>query len=269
MEKESIKRCIDLTQEVMIRHFHGDDDFVINMLHKNCIWIGSCANEFYQGKDKIAEVLKQETLNLPLVELSAMEYMCASHDNHDCIVTGRHMGQTSFESGEIYRDMQRVTFVWKKIGDEFFIMHMHVSNPMNNVQNGEIFPHEIGRYTKEYFNMLVINDVKKMGTITIKDQRNRFHIVKVKDIVYCEAFNMNCIIHLRKNDIFGRVTLLELENMLEEKNAGMFKRVHKSYLVNKYFVESLERYEITVRGDVRIPVSKERYCDIREWLHGK
>lgn len=268
MDKESIDKCLALSQEVMIRHFQGDSEFAISLLHKNCIWIGSCASEFYQGKKDIAEVLRKFAGTLPPVELYAFEYMCVSHDTHDCTITGRHLGQTSSESGEIYRDMQRVTFVWKKIKNEFFIMHMHVSNPMNNLQKEEIFPHNVGRYTKEYFNMLVSKEIEKNGTITIKDQQNRFHIIHIGDITYFEAFNMNCIIHLKNDeDVFGRVTLQEIQRMISEKNSDMFMRVHKSYLVNKYHTQSLKRYELILSGDVRIPVSQGHYGEVRSWLH--
>lgn len=267
MKKEDISRCIKLSEEVMIRHFEGDSEFAISLLHKNCIWIGSCASEFYQGKETITKVLRSCSGTLPEIKLTSFEYMCASHDTHECVITGRHVGQTVKESGEIYRDMQRVTFVWKKIEGEFQILHMHVSNPMNNLKEDEIFPHNLGTYTKEYFNMMVISDIKKIGQITVKDQLNRHHIIKIKDITYCEAFDMNCIIHLENNDIFARTPLLEIESMICGKNENMFKRVHKSYLVNKYKVKSLERYTIALQEDVELPVSKERYSEIRQWLH--
>ena len=267
MKKEDISKCIKLTQEAMTRHFKGDDDFVIGYLHNNCIWIGSCAEEYYQGKNDIARVLKQESEELPEIELTSFEYLCASHDTHSCVITGRHIGQTTRESGEIYRDMQRITFVWKKTREKLALMHIHVSNPMNNLQEGEIFPHKIGSYTKEYFNLLVSNDIKKTGRITVKDQLNRHHVIKINDISYIEAFDMKCIIHMVNNDIFARVPLLEIEAMLEEKNLNIFKRIHKSYLINKYYVRSLERYAITLQGDIELPVSKDRYNLIRDWLH--
>ena len=267
MKKQLISTCIELTKEVMIRHYQKDDDFVIKYLHKNCIWIGSCAEEFYQGNDIIACVLKKEAHQLPDIELTSFDYICTSHDTHECVITGRHIGLTTNSSGEIYRDMQRVTFVWKKIKEELSIMHIHVSNPINNLQEGEIFPHKIGKFTKGYIEMLVNQDIKKNGTITIKDHTNQYHIVKINEIVYCEAFDMNCIIHLMKNNIFARITLLDLEQKLNDKNSDMFKRVHKSYLVNRYYALSLSRYELILQSEAKVPVSQERYNAVRDWLN--
>lgn len=268
MKKEEISYCIELTKEIMIRHYQKDDDFAIRYLHKNCIWIGSCAEEFYEGKQTIGEVLKKEAKELPDIELTAFDYVCVSNDIHECVITGRHTGYTTNASGEIYRDVQRVTFVWKKLKDELRIMHIHVSNPMNNLQDGEIFPHRIGKYTKGYFEMLINRDIKKNGSITIKDQKNRYHVINIQDIIYCEAFDMNCIIHLAKNDVFGRITLLDFEQKLNEKNKDMFKRAHKSYLVNRYHTLSLSRYELMLENEIRVPVSQGRYNEIRDWLHG-
>lgn len=267
MKKEDIKECIRLTEDVMIRHFQGDSEFAISLMHKNCIWIGSCASEFYQGKEEIVKVLRAFAGTLPTITLTSQEYMCASHDTHECVITGRHIGQTTRYSGEIYRDMQRITFVWKKTREGLQIMHIHVSNPMNNLKDDEIFPHQIGTYTKEYFNLLVSNDIKKTGKITVKDQLNRHHVIKIGDISYIEAFDMKCIIHLEDNDIFARIPLLEIEALIKKKNNNLFKRIHKSYLINKYHVKSLERYTITLQRDVELPVSKERYGEIRDWLH--
>ena len=139
---------------------------------------------------------------------------------------------------------------------------------MNNLQKGEIFPHKIGRYTKRYVEMLVNQEIAKNGTITVKDQKNHYHVIQINDIIYCEAFDMNCIIHLAKNDVFGRITLLDFEQRLNEKNKDMFKRVHKSYLVNRYHALSLSRYELTLQNRIRVPVSQERFNEVKEWLNG-
>ncbi|QSI25382.1 regulator [Erysipelotrichaceae bacterium 66202529] len=265
MKKEQINSCIELTKEIMNRHYQGNLAFVAEQLHKNCMWIGSNADEFYQGKDSIIAVLKRDAEKLPHIQLTSQEYMCASHDTHECIIMGRYIGVTSAASGEIYRDMQRVTFVWKEEKGKLSVIHMHVSNPLNNVVKGEAFPNQLASYTKEYLDMLVNREVEKKGTITVKDQQNRYHVVQVSDILYCEAFNMNSILHM-KNDIFARITLVELEEQLKEKGNGMFCRIHKSYLVNRYHVLSLKRYELTIRGNHHVPVSKQHYNEIREWV---
>ena len=50
MKKEQINSCIELTKEIMNRHYQGNLAFVAEQLHKNCMWIGSNADEFIRGR---------------------------------------------------------------------------------------------------------------------------------------------------------------------------------------------------------------------------
>ncbi len=55
---------------------------------------------------------------------------------------------------------------------------------------------------------------------------------------------------------FKYMTLNDFE---EELNSSFFCRVHQSYLVNIRYVELVRRYELTLLGDITIPISKSRY----------
>lgn len=109
--------------------------------------------------------------------------------------------------------------------------------------------------------------LRKMGLLPLRIRRT--DTISSISMTSCtdEAFDMNCIIHLAKNDVFGRITLLDFEQKLTEKNKDMFKRVHKSYLVNRYHTKSLARYELMLEHEIRVPVSQERYNDVRDWLN--
>lgn len=267
MKKEQIDRCIDLTKKLMERYYHGNIDFVIEHLHQNCLWIGARADEFFHGKEKIANILKRDADGLPDIYLNSQHYFCASHDTHTCVVSGSYIGIIDPECGEILREMQRVSFVWKEEKDQLLIIHMHVSNPLHIIEENESFPHAIGKYTKDYLDMLIARDVDRNAVIHIKDSKNVYHSIPIDTIIYCESFDRNTIIHTKEDDVFGRIQLQELEKLLLEKNDTMFKRVHKSYLLNKYYVETIHRYEAKMRGsNDHISLSQEHYAEIKDWI---
>ena len=266
MKKELIDRCMELTREMMEHYFHGDIGFVSDHLHRNCLWIGARADEFYQGKSNILNILRQDQPNLPDIHLTSQHYLCAVHDTHTCTIAGSYIGITSPDSGEIFRQMQRVSFVWKDKKEQLSIIHMHVSNPLNILEEGENFPHAVGRYTKDYLDMLISRDVEKNDSITVKDQKNIHHVINISKIIYCESFDRNTIIHTEHGDIFGRIQLQEIQQQLIKMNPVMFKRVHKSFLINKYYATSIQRYEIKLHEGYRISVSQERYTEIYDWL---
>ncbi|MFR7591077.1 MAG: LytTR family transcriptional regulator DNA-binding domain-containing protein [Longibaculum sp.] len=266
MKKELIDKCMQLTSETMERYFHGDVKFVADHLHRNCLWIGARADELYQGKTEIMSVLNKDQPHLPDISLTAQHYFCAVHDTHSCTIAGSYIGVTNPDTGEIFRQMQRLTFVWKEERGELLIIHMHVSNPLDILEEGENFPHAVGRYTKEYLDMLISRHVEKNDVITVKDQKNIHHVINISSILYCESFDRNTIIHTENGDVFGRIQLQEIEQILVSMNPVMFKRVHKSFLINKYYTNSIRRYEVKLRGGCRVPLSQERYIDIYEWL---
>jgi len=61
--------------------------------------------------------------------------------------------------------------------------------------------------------------------------------------------------------------LLDVEKKIMTINDKMIIRVHKSYAVNKYYIDSIQRYEMKLAGEYRIPISKQKYLDVLEKLH--
>ncbi len=79
-------------------------------------------------------------------------------------------------------------------------------------------------------------------SIIIPDSRKGNQVLRIRDIVYCEADGITTDIFSLHKDKLERVTasrtLGELENDLPRK---MFCRTHHSYLVNMYHIERYER----------------------------
>ena len=91
----------------------------------------------------------------------------------------------------------------------------------------------------------------------------RFH---ADEATYLEVFNHTLVVHLKG----GRE---ERANVSLSKAAGLlpgdrFIQCHRSYLVNLAEVRSLVRYELTLSDGVKVPVSKQRYQEVRAALEG-
>lgn len=269
MLKTKISECMALTDRIMTDHFQFHHDILYQHLDENCLWIGSCDSEYYMGRDKIVEILNQEQDDLPRITLILKEFHCVSQDRNSCTIVGRYVGVTDEASGEIFSDRQRVTFCWKEQNGKLMLMHMHVSNPLQIVQENEIFPHEISKYTGEYMERLIAERTKQMGSIYVKDTSNVNHRVQIGKIIYLEAFNNETLIHTSDGDIFARMQMSTLEKCANEEDANTIIRVHKSFCVNKYHVENIQRYELKLHGGHSIPVSRTNYQEIKEKLQLK
>ena len=145
MLKKKTEECIALTDKIMTEHYRGNDDLLHTYIGENCLWIGSCDSEYYAGRTKILEVLDEWLGDLPLITLFSKSFECVTQDRNSCTIVGQYVGATDESSGEIFSDKQRVTFCWKEQKEGLRIEHMHISNPLKNLQEEEVFPHAVGK----------------------------------------------------------------------------------------------------------------------------
>ena len=61
---------------------------------------------------------------------------------------------------------------------------------------------------------------------------------------------------MNEERIFSRNSITEIE---QEVDPVEFCRCHQSFLVNLEHVEAIRRYELTLKGNRKVPVSKLRY----------
>lgn len=97
---------------------------------------------------------------------------------------------------------------------------------------------------------------------------DNIHLVKLNDIVYCEADDNYTIFHLlNKKTILISATLKEYDEMLTE--FGFF-RAHKSYLINLVHIERFEKAEggaVILANEIKLPVASRKKEQLMEMLH--
>lgn len=112
-----------------------------------------------------------------------------------------------------------------------------------------------------------------LGYCIEKLQQKKILMVKMKDgcmrkirmdrLAYIEICGRNTILIEEGHKWESLSSIRELE---EELPAETFCRCHQSFLVNLDRVESIQRYELTLQGGLRVPVSKSKYNETRERL---
>ena len=87
--------------------------------------------------------------------------------------------------------------------------------------------------------------------------------IKAADILYAETFRGHVLIHCVYGDVECFQTMASLEALLEKEG---FFRCHSAYLINLSKVEKLKTKDLSLKGDVVIPVSKHRRRQLVETL---
>ena len=85
---------------------------------------------------------------------------------------------------------------------------------------------------------------KKVERIIIPSSGTKV-VVSIKDIIYIEVSNHMLIYHTLKGDFTTRGTLRDIEKELAKYS---FSLCNACYLVNLYYVERIDGYDVTVKG---------------------
>ena len=97
--------------------------------------------------------------------------------------------------------------------------------------------------------------------LTIRDAYKDI-VIPMKSIIYGKASNNYVEIYSSKKRWVVRSTLL---NLLEQLPQDKFIQVHRSYFVNKSFVESVTASKIVINGEI-IPVSKGFEIQVKTFI---
>ncbi|MFR0874588.1 MAG: hypothetical protein ACLSHC_08270 [Bilophila wadsworthia] len=114
---------IELTHEIMYRHYRRDEDFVYAQMAEGVTWIGPSRAQYTTGVDKLRELLQIEQLVTFTMEQET--YQVAYEDEHSCLIFGCCTVTSDEETGLFIRTLQRVSFFYRLIGDRLHVVHMH------------------------------------------------------------------------------------------------------------------------------------------------
>lgn len=88
------------------------------------------------------------------------------------------------------------------------------------------------------------NKTESSGSFVITSERKQVRLEE-RNVVYIESLSDYVKIHLKEaTPLISKATI----SSLEEKLSSDFVRIHRSYLVNKYFVESFNNEKLRIAG---------------------
>lgn len=119
--------------------------------------------------------------------------------------------------------------------------------------------------TNESIDIAHKNFVQKRTDRITLSANDGYHVVWVKDIIYCSASGNYTTFHLVNNkQIVISKILKEYESMLP---ANMFLRVHQSYLVNMNYIEKFTKDQIIVlQNGAEVMVASRKKDEVIQWL---
>ena len=107
-----------------------------------------------------------------------------------------------------------------------------------------------------------INATAPFSSIILEHGKRSYRIA-IQNIIFIRAEGVYCELYFcNQKRIVQRISLNELQQQLPSTK---FIRVHRSFMVNRSWVESWTKGELTI-GKHRIPISRAKWAEVVQWL---
>lgn len=119
----------------------------------------------------------------------------------------------------------------------------------------------------EAINKIVNKQPDEKSRVVVKDG-STIQIIPTSDILFFEAYDDYVKIHTKEKYYLKKKTLSYYEQTLNSKD---FLRIHRSYILNVNYltkIDSFEKnsYRATLTNQVKIPISRNSYAQLKEVL---
>lgn len=98
--------------------------------------------------------------------------------------------------------------------------------------------------------------------LVFPDVNGPIRFVSLNEILWVGARRKHTIIHTVSGDYEASIGLSEVERSL----GSGFVRVHRSFIVNPSYVSLIERREVVMTDDTRVPVPEKRHAEVASKL---
>lgn len=191
------RRGIELTHEIMQRHYRRDGDFVRGQMAESVTWIGPLRTQYATGADNVMAILKvEEDITF---SMEGEVYQVAYEDDASCLVFGRYTVTSDKETGLFIRTQQRASFYYRLSGGGLKIVHMHLSHPYEFVDQDEVFPFRYGKDAFDYIQQT--HQMAFTDSLTELGNRNAYETVCVNMAHDFDSVRSLCLMLFDLNDM--------------------------------------------------------------------
>lgn len=225
------------------------------------LWLGPAERQQMQGKKNLIRAWAAEEHNLTFT-MGNIRALCISPHAHVKEVLLHYDVYTHYPSGNTALHDQRLHYTWRdrrvKTADGWEsrpeIVLLHISNLWKYDSRDAIYP--------VHNEDMAVSESERY--VTVKASDLSVHRIAANYILYIETVKRSAKlrIHLRNDTLDANGTLPEFE----EKNPGLFLRIHSGYLVNPVHVREIRRFSVTLSDGTKLPVPEKKYTQIKRQL---
>ncbi len=268
MPKKYSKNTKDLNQLLVEKsglvfhlYFDRDIDGFVKLLDPEFVWIGSYEFQYTKGIEQFLKITKEEQNEIS-AQVFDEEYNILFHGKDLWIVHGCFSAAAWKDETTYLYTRQRATFVWKYTEQDFKLLHLHCTMARDvplegNIQN----PKKEHKRWFEYMQNVEKQKNSFQNRLMLKDINGNIHYIAPSEVIYIHINYRIATVYTVNGFFDVRQTLSQLFEKLP-----FLMQIHKSWLVNPLYITEIRRYYALTSNNVKIPIGKSRYNDIRSSL---
>lgn len=153
MGKKTLKDIETFASEILTRYFcENDVEFLISTFAEDIIWLGAGEKQKAEGREAVAACFRLGQEDLAPCEMTEEIYESMELGAGFYLCEGISLLQSKAGMDIFIRIQQRITFIFREVGDCLETVHIHNSVPYSAIQDDELFP---ANAAKEAYEKLV------------------------------------------------------------------------------------------------------------------
>lgn len=226
---EAVKQ---LASTILHKHYcENDIEYIIGIFAPDITWIGAGDGQHLDSYDEIVEFFRQCKGAIPSCRIWGEEYHATKLSSELYLCDGEAWIATDAKDGLLVKVHQRFSFVFRKTDTKLECVHIHCSNPYQEMTAEELFPDRVGKATYDYVQE-TIQDIKNAeivlnaisGGLKISRDDDNFSYVYVSDEL-CAMFGYSKeeFMEVTGGSAVGAVYPPDLSRALDECNEAFKK----------------------------------------------
>lgn len=240
-------------------YYHLDNRLFFECLDRDCVWVmpnHMVCRGLYEARAQFADGWVMPSFDIYDLKFEVLDW----GDEETFVVTGGYHLLSDEGPEHLMAMSQCLSAVWRPRPEGWKIVHLHVSAEWSETSPGEVYPVEASRQTWRYAQAVIARSLQVAERpITFRKASGGLVSVDPSAVRYVRADGKRCVLYLVDGRVEAGCSISELEAKLPEG----FARVHRSYVVNRAHVVSLDGLQVEMSDGMMIPIPAKRRAQVR------
>ena len=150
--KKEVETEITQFASMLLHKYYCENDvsFILNLIAPDISWIGAGEKQHSESYKEIVEIFTSYQGSIPKCNIEEEKYNVIELAEDTYLCSGMFWIATDDSVEMTLREHQRVTFIFRRTEYGLQCVHIHNSNPYQEMVEGEAFPNKLGRSTYIY-----------------------------------------------------------------------------------------------------------------------